>query len=88
MSRQDQQSKHHQLEIWIDVAKPSSHHHISTGTSQRLTPMERWGNESADDQSWNALGSFKMNPDWKEHPIGQGTSSTKGQNGSAHKEEV
>jgi hypothetical protein len=48
--------------------------------------MERWGSESAADQAWNAIASFKMNLDWKEHSSGQGTSSTKGQNGSIQKE--
>jgi hypothetical protein len=86
MSNQDQQPKHHQLETWIDLAGRSSHHHTSTRITQSLTPMERWGSESAANQSWNAVASFKMISDWKESLSGQGTSSMKGQNGSVHEE--
>ena len=84
MTGQDQKPKHHQLETWIDLPKRSSHQHAWTGTAKDLTPMERWTNENAAQQPWNAVAKFKKDIDWKECSRDGRALSMEAQNGSAH----
>lgn len=60
---------------------------IASGINQDKSPLTIWLADDTNDQPWNALASFKVDPTWKEHVKNAETSSAaKGQSSSIDRE--